>query len=58
MVQCGMVTVTAWQDRKTVRVMSTAHDPLLITAVLRRVRDGSRMSFDGYNDEMGAIGLG
>lgn len=41
-VQKGPVTVTAWQDRRLVRVMSTTCDPNKILTVKLRQRDGSK----------------
>ena len=58
------MAVTAWLDRKLVRVMSTAHDPTGSTAVLRCQRDGSRrpvtcpVMVRDYNELMGGVDTG
>ena len=56
--------MTAWQDRRLVRAMSTAHNPTESTSVLRRQKDGRRVSVQcpvmirDYNYKMGGVDEG
>ena len=62
--QSGSVNVTAWLDRRLVKAMSTAHNPTESTAVLRRQKDGTRVSvrcpvmIRAYNNKMGGVDTG
>ena len=63
-VQRGNVTATAWKDNKVVTVMSTTTQPTAVGSVLRRQRDGSRLSVPcpesvlTYNKYMGGVDRG
>ena len=62
--QKNKVSVSVWQDRKMVTVISTATDPTQVTTVMRRQHDGSQtpvpcpMSACKYNEKMGAVDTG
>ena len=62
--QKGGVTASAWMDNKVVTVMSTNTQPASTDTVLRRQKDGSRISIPcpeaivSYNTNMGAVDRG
>ena len=62
--QKGKVVASAWRDNKTVIVMSTNSQPTDHGSVLRRQRDGTRVSYPcpasviTYNAHMGGVDRG
>lgn len=62
--QKGPVTASAWRDNKVFIVMSTCHQPSESGSVLRRQRDGTRVSLPcpaaitSYNNYMGGVDQG
>ena len=62
--QKGKVTASAWKDNKVVTVMSTTSQPSATGTVLRRQRDGTRVSVPcpeailTYNRNMGGVDRG
>ena len=62
--QRGKVTASAWKDNKVVTVMSTTSQPSATGTVLRRQRDGTRVSVPcpeailTYNRNMGGVDRG
>ena len=63
-VQKGKVTASAWMDNKVVSMMSTTSQPSATASVLRRQKDGSRISIPcpesiiSYNRFMGGVDRG
>ena len=63
-VQKSEVTATAWKDNKVVNVLSTTTQPTASSSVLRRQKDGSRISVQcpesimSYNQHMGGVDRG
>ena len=62
--QADCICASAWQDRKIVTIMYNGFNPLEITTVLRRNKDGSRTSIPcpsacaAYNQHMGGVDRG
>ena len=59
--QCGNIVATAWKDNKVVNVVSTLSNATDTTSVLRRQKDGSRLTVTcpmcvaQYNRYMGGV---
>ena len=60
----GKVTASSWKDNKVVTVMSTTSQPSATGTVLRRQKDGTRISvpcpeaITTYNQNMGGVDRG
>lgn len=57
----GHIAATKWMDSKPVCMLSTAHNPNDTTSVQRKMRDGTKVSFNCpkvvavYNQNMGGV---